>query len=182
MEPVDVAPLVSEIVRQFREAPASHGREVQVEAGSALPQIAVDRQAFGLVVRNLLENAVKYAPGSAPVRVAIARDADGRRVTVRVRDEGPGIPLDEQPVVFDKFVRGAAARATGIRGTGVGLALARQIVRAHGGEISVESEVGVGSTFTVTLPEAPAAVARMASLRAKERPGVGAGPHAREER
>ena len=161
LERVAPAPLVSAIVDEFRHDTASEGREVQVEATQALPEVAVDRQAFRLVLRNLLENAVKYAPGPAPVHVEVS--ADGRRsraLAVRVRDSGPGIPRDEQQAVFEKFVRGAAARACGIRGTGVGLALSRQIMRAHGGDIELSSEPGRGSTFTITLPglaDSPAA-------------------------
>jgi signal transduction histidine kinase len=72
-------------------------------------------------------------------------------VRVDVRDAGPGIPLTEQAIIFEKFVRGAGARSSGVRGTGVGLALAREIVRAHDGDITVESVVGQGSTFTIAI-------------------------------
>jgi signal transduction histidine kinase len=75
-------------------------------------------------------------------------------VVVSVSDDGPGIPHVEQQAVFEKFVRGAAARTSGVRGTGVGLALAQQIVHAHGGRITLTSEVGHGSTFSVWLPAA----------------------------
>ena len=71
---------------------------------------------------------------------------------IRVRDEGPGIAPDEQQRIFTKFVRGASARATGAKGTGLGLAMVAHIVRAHGGEISVDSALGRGSTFAVRLP------------------------------
>jgi signal transduction histidine kinase len=157
MEPVEPAVLVRQIVGAFREDPASSGRVVNLDADEVLPQIAVDRQAFTLVLRNLLENAVKYAPGLLPIRVAVRRDAERGGVMVHVVDEGPGIPTEEHQAVFDKFVRGAAARASGVRGTGVGLALAQQIVHAHGGRITLTSEVGHGSTFSVWLPSGPAA-------------------------
>ena len=76
----------------------------------------------------------------------------GAQVEITVRDHGVGIPRSEQRRVFEKFVRGTAARESDIRGTGIGLALARQIVRAHGGDITLESEPGQGSTFRVALP------------------------------
>jgi signal transduction histidine kinase len=74
------------------------------------------------------------------------------QVEIKVRDQGVGIPRGEQRRIFEKFVRGTAARASDVRGTGIGLALARQIVRAHGGDITLESEPGQGSTFRVALP------------------------------
>jgi signal transduction histidine kinase len=161
MEPMDPSPLVSHIVSAFREDPASVGRVVDLEVGEGLPHVAVDRQAIALVLRNLLENAVKYAAAPAPIRVEVRRDSDHSGVVVSVSDEGPGIPHNEQQAVFEKFVRGSAARTSGIRGTGVGLALARQIVHAHGGRITLRSEVGRGSTFSVWLPAAsPEAGAR----------------------
>jgi signal transduction histidine kinase len=84
------------------------------------------------------------------VRVEVARH--GNRARVAVCDQGAGIPADEQHAVFQRFVRGAGARASGIAGTGIGLTLAHQIVAAHGGEIRIESEPGRGSTFTIVLP------------------------------
>jgi signal transduction histidine kinase len=82
--------------------------------------------------------------------VEIAGDKGEARIAVR--DHGVGIPRREQRRIFQKFVRGSAARESDIRGTGIGLAMARQIVRSHGGEIAVDSEPGRGSTFTVVLP------------------------------
>ena len=86
-------------------------------------------------------------------------EARGGRLLVRVRDRGMGIPAAEQQEIFGKFVRGAASKAASIAGTGIGLAMAREIVRAHGGDITVESEPGAGSTFTVALPVAEPASA-----------------------
>jgi signal transduction histidine kinase len=101
-------------------------------------------------LRNLLENAIKYSPVSKTIWV------DGsiinRHVAISVRDNGIGIPPDEQRAVFGKFVRGEAAKKAGIKGTGIGLAMVQQISTAMGGEIRVKSELGVGSTFTLVLP------------------------------
>ena len=84
-----------------------------------------------------------------PIRVVA--EADSRTVAIQVRDEGPGIPPDEQARIFDRFVRGTLARESGAKGTGLGLAMVRHIVEAHGGRVSVESTPGRGSTFTMTL-------------------------------
>ena len=84
------------------------------------------------------------------VRVEVTREAG--RVFITVRDHGIGIPDDEQRTIFDRFVRGTESKARRIRGTGIGLAMVRQIVRAHGGEVDVVSEPGQGSVFTIRLP------------------------------
>jgi two-component system sensor histidine kinase SenX3 len=114
--------------------------------------VQADREALRCALWNLLENAVKYSPGGETVHIDVTRD--GRFVEIAVRDEGIGIPRDEQRRIFDRFTRGAEARERHIGGTGIGLATAREIVRAHGGEIIVVSEPGRGSTFTIRLQRA----------------------------
>jgi len=101
-------------------------------------------------VWNLLDNAVKYSPESTAVRAEVTME-DGR-LTIRVRDEGPGIPVMEQEEIFRKFVRGSQAKTRGVKGTGIGLAMVRHIVEGHRGEIRLQSELGRGSTFTILLP------------------------------
>jgi len=103
------------------------------------------------VLWNLLENAVKYSPDCRRVWVGLARE--GLRAVIRIRDRGIGIPPAEQKRIFQKFVRGAGATSRSIRGAGVGLAIAGQIVAAHHGAIAVESVPGEGSVFSVLLPE-----------------------------
>jgi signal transduction histidine kinase len=109
-----------------------------------------DRETLKCVVWNLLDNAVKYSPAGSAVSVSLGEE-DGC-VAIRVRDQGDGIPSSEREQIFDRFYRGAGARAASIRGVGIGLAMAREIVRAHGGDITVESAVGKGSVFTVRIP------------------------------
>ena len=152
-EAVDPGPYLREIVADFRRDIS--GRDVGIELTGddvALPAIRADREVLGRVFWNLLDNAAKYSPDSPQVRVEI--EAGDGEVRVRVRDHGMGIPAVEQSLIFEKFSRGAAARAASIKGTGIGLAMARDIVRAHGGDIGVDSAVGSGSTFTVMLPAA----------------------------
>ena len=95
---------------------------------------------------------MKYSPHAPHVRLT-ARAA-GQSVEVVVKDEGLGISLEEQAHIFQKFARGSAAMATGVKGTGLGLSMVRHIVEAHGGTVRVESRLGEGSTFTITLPTA----------------------------
>jgi signal transduction histidine kinase len=127
------------------------GRDRKIEcAGESHCWIRADAEALAVALRNLLDNAVKYSPPDARVGVEWARA--GAQVAIVVRDQGVGIPAAERRSIFEKFVRGSAAAALNVGGTGVGLAMVRQIVAAHGGEIRVESEPGSGSRFTILLP------------------------------
>jgi signal transduction histidine kinase len=149
-ERLDAAALVDDVVEGFRETAVSQGFRVELQNAAGPALIHADREALGLALRNLLDNAVKYSPEYRTVWVETVRI--NRRLAVRVRDRGVGIPPAEQRAIFDKFVRGSASRNAGIKGTGIGLTLARHIVDAHRGEMRVESAPGEGSTFTILLP------------------------------
>jgi signal transduction histidine kinase len=107
-----------------------------------------DRDQLKQMVLNLVENAVKYTPSGGEVRLSFGQE-DGSAY-VRVEDNGPGIPEDMLPHIFERFYRGDHRSKMG--GTGLGLAIADRIARSHGGSIGVDSKVGEGSTFTVRLP------------------------------
>ena len=143
--------LVQTVVEDFRNEMPSADHTIEVSVSGTDHVIKADPEALAHALRNLLDNAVKYSPTGGSVRVAVGKE--GRHVAIRVRDDGLGIPPREQKRIFQKFVRGASAREHAIKGTGVGLALVSHIVRAHGGRIQVDSEVGTGSTFTMLLPE-----------------------------
>ena len=149
-EPVDPKLFLGEIVSDFEREVSGLGYHVELNGSGVLPEIRADRESLARVFWNLLDNAVKYSPENRTVWVDLSEA--GKRLMVRVRDRGIGIPAAEQKEIFRKFVRGAASTRASIRGTGVGLAIARQIVDAHGGDISVESRPGEGSVFTVLLP------------------------------
>ena len=145
---VDVAELVRATVAGF----ALHQDEVSVvaRADGDVPSVRGDRERLRQVVRNLLENAVKYSPAGEVVDVR-ARAEDGR-VLVIVEDAGPGIPAEQHGLIFERF--GRANVGLGKPGTGLGLFIARSIAEAHGGTLSVASTPGEGATFTLELPVA----------------------------
>ena len=102
------------------------------------------------VVTHLLENAAKYSETGKPIRVCVRHQYGS--LFLHVQDQGVGVPLSEREKIFQKFVRGAAAKQSAIRGVGIGLALVKYIAEAHGGTVRLESEPGRGSTFIVVIP------------------------------
>jgi signal transduction histidine kinase len=120
---------------------------------------AADRDKVRQVVLNLLANAVKYTPVGGTVQLSC--DADATAVRVHVRDTGPGIDAEQLPVIFEPFVQGHRALNRPNDGVGLGLAISRDLARGMGGDVSVTTEMGVGSTFTLRLPRAGAAVAAL---------------------
>jgi signal transduction histidine kinase len=149
-ERLDAVSLVDDIVDGFRETAGAQGFQIDVRKTEAPVYLEADRDALSLALRNLLDNAVKYSPECRTVWVETV--LAGRRLEIRVRDRGVGVPPAEQRSIFDRFVRGSSGRRAGVKGTGIGLALTRHIVNAHHGEIRLESSPGQGSTFTVVLP------------------------------
>jgi signal transduction histidine kinase len=155
-ECVDVTALANEVVDEMQDMAVEKGGQIKRINAGARVDVQGDAQSLRLAIRNLVENAVKYSPKSPDVTVCVA--VDGGRASIAVSDSGLGIDRAEQRAIFGKFVRGRAATATRVRGTGVGLAAVKHVVEAHGGRITVESEPGRGSTFTIWLPMAGAAL------------------------
>ncbi len=151
-KPIAVAALIQPAVEQAR---ANHpSRDFRVSLPHNLPQVLADAGWIQKVLANLLGNAVKYSPALPPEPaqpVYVSADLQGDSVAISVADRGLGIDAFEQSMIFDKFYRGQSQRNR-VSGTGMGLAIARAIVNAHGGAISVTSQLGHGSVFTFTLP------------------------------
>jgi two-component system sensor histidine kinase KdpD len=126
------------------------GRPVKTAIPADLPLVSVDGVLLEQVFVNLLENAVRYTPAGSEIDLS-ARKIGGE-VEVRVADRGPGIPSGSEERIFDKFVRGETSSADGRRGVGLGLAICRGIIRAHGGEIQAVSRTGGGAEFIIRLP------------------------------
>jgi two-component system sensor histidine kinase KdpD len=149
VKPLPVADLVHAAVDECREAHPT--REIRISLASNLPSVLADAAWIHKVLANLLSNAVKYSPANQPIFVSA--DRQGGMVAISVADRGAGIEPLEQEMIFDKFYRGQGQRER-ISGTGMGLAICRAIVDAHGGAIGVTSQLGHGSVFTFTLPAA----------------------------
>jgi signal transduction histidine kinase len=154
MAPLDVATLVRRAAESLR--PFADARQVDLAVGDADPTtVEGDAAQLERVLTNVIENAVKFTPagGTASVDVHAATGPAGRpAVMVVVADTGMGIPADALPHVFDRFFRAANAQSEVVPGTGLGLAIVREIVRAHGGEVTVSSVLGEGTTFRIALP------------------------------
>lgn len=112
--------------------------------------IKIDNNSMKLAVNNLLDNAVKFSPENSVIKVILEKQ--DKILLLKVKDEGIGIPQNEQLKIFEKFYRGKEASRFSTAGTGLGLTIVKQIIEAHGGEIKVESEIGKGSMFTVRIP------------------------------
>jgi signal transduction histidine kinase len=149
LQPLDLRPMIEQITREFLDDPAARGHALSVETDGQL-SVSADPDAIRNAVWNLLDNAAKYSPPSAPIIVSV-QDGAGC-VEVHVRDAGSGIPVQEQGQIFEKFVRGERARQEGVPGTGIGLAMVRQIAKAHGGSVRVSCPPGSGAVFTLALP------------------------------
>jgi signal transduction histidine kinase len=150
LDDVQTARLVRQVVEDMQAQADEKGVELVLSLPAKVPTLRGDKERLSVVLTNLIGNAVKYTPSRGHVEVSCVED--GTRLRISVSDSGIGISPEEQERVFEKFFRSQREEVTELPGTGLGLALAMETARAHGGTIELESEVGKGSTFTLVLP------------------------------
>jgi PAS domain S-box-containing protein len=149
-EPLDLSRLTAELAGNFRSAVENAGLNLQIDCPPLSQNIFVDREMWEKIVLNLISNAFKFTfRGAIEINLA-EKDA---AVELKVKDSGVGIPADQLEEVFKRFHRVRQTEGRTFEGTGIGLSLVRELVRQHGGEIMVESELGKGTTFTVIIPK-----------------------------
>ena len=148
--PVPVAALIGEAIEGFHEPAAARRIRLEISPPEEDLWVMANRRDLVSALANLVDNAIKYSEPGGPVYVSAGRSGD--RACVWVRDEGVGIPKRDQERVFERFYRVDRARSRWTGGTGLGLAIVRHVAAYHGGDVSVQSVEGEGSTFTLSLP------------------------------
>jgi len=146
----DVAQLVTEQVEDFKKGEFSKGLKIQAQISEDIPCIEIDKEALSQALNNLLDNAVKFSPERKGITVNVRKD--DTNVFIEVKDRGIGIPPQELDKIFDKFYQARSTLRQSVKGTGLGLTLVKHTVEAHGGRIAVKSQIGEGSTFSISLP------------------------------
>jgi len=149
-QPVHFQKIISRVSTMFLTRVQDKNQDLIIDVPTELPAVHGDPDMLTQVLINLLDNAVKYTRDGG--RIAVRAGTDGQKVWVKVEDNGIGIPGESLTRIFERFYRVYKARAGVLGGMGMGLAITKHIIKAHNGEIFVESKVGKGSVFTFTLP------------------------------
>ena len=155
LRPTDVSDLLHDLQVSFGPMAGDQGVAISLDLPQVLPTVPADWQRISQVVGNLISNALRHTGPGGSVVLSAERVDPG--VQIAVQDTGSGIAPEDLPHVFERFWRGERSRSRDTGGSGLGLAIARELVGLHGGTISVESEIGEGSTFRIALPVHPAA-------------------------
>ncbi|HKY42859.1 MAG TPA: HAMP domain-containing sensor histidine kinase [Pyrinomonadaceae bacterium] len=148
----DIGAVIDDVLSSYRYQIVNSGFDVQKNIPASLPPVLIDRDAMAQAISNLVDNAMKYSGTVKQLSITVA--TIDSKMSVEIADQGIGIPRVEQAKVFEKFYRVSDGMVHDVKGSGLGLSLVKHIVEAHKGSISVESEVGRGSRFTILLPRA----------------------------
>lgn len=154
LAPLSPDQLVNDATDRFRAAFQDKGVRLSTSLAEELPPVLGDAERLEHVFGNLLANALKYTPAGGQVTLTAESEDGGRAVRITIADTGPGIASEHRPRIFERFFR-VPGQASGLGGAGLGLAIAKDIVEAHGGRIWLDSEAGAGTSFAFTLPVAP---------------------------
>jgi signal transduction histidine kinase len=152
LQPVDLGKLSARVADSFKTVASTRGITIEVTVPSGNHVVNVDADRTAQVLRNLIDNSLKYSPAGGVVQVGVGADKDN--ITVSVSDHGQGISAENLPLVFERFYRVDPSRSRSTGGSGLGLAIAKQLIEAQGGRIRAESKAGEGSTFSFSLPQA----------------------------
>jgi len=146
----DLLAVLKQAVREIEPLAVSKNITVEGVAEKTLPAVQMDIEKIRQAVRNLIANAVKFTPNGGLVKVACRKN--GKSMEISVSDTGPGIPKEDLQGIFNKYYQVKNGNSPQAKGTGLGLAIVHHIATAHGGNVWAESEIGHGSTFTLSLP------------------------------
>jgi signal transduction histidine kinase len=146
----DIAEVIESVLSSYRYQIVNSGFDIQTNTEPDLPQVLIDREAMAQAISNLLDNGIKYSRDVK--QLSITTKTLGSSLSVEIADHGIGIPRAEQARIFEKFYRVGNGLVHDVKGSGLGLSLVKHIIEAHQGTISVESDVGKGSRFTILLP------------------------------
>ncbi len=149
-EKADITPVVENIVESFKEQTALKGFIISLSVPEPVPEVDIDREAVEQVLHNLIDNACKYSGDSKDIEIQLL--TKGKNVIITVEDHGIGIRKEDLDRIFSRFYRAGEELTQTVKGSGIGLTIVKQIVEAHKGTIAVDSEVGKGSKFTISIP------------------------------
>src|SRR5215469_4603036 len=150
-EPVELGECIQRVVERLDTRIREVAAKIKISIAGSLPRVEADAFRIEQVIYNLIDNALKHG-GKLGVNVIVEAHSNGREVVVAVHDDGPGVPLGDQPHLFERFYRVHKDRSRDAGGSGLGLSIVKHTVQAHGGTVALKSSPGAGATFTVSLP------------------------------
>ena len=145
-----MAELTKDVAARFQEQVAGEKFVMEKEISNQMPKVFADKEAISRALFNLLDNAFKYSEGSLKAYLRVWSDEEN--IFLEVKDEGMGISKQDQAKIFEKFYRSGDVQHTSVKGSGIGLTLVAHIIKAHEGDVLLESELGKGTKVTIKLP------------------------------